>query len=83
MDGPIDAARWTMSGWSLFWVGLGTVAVSWWYARPQAPLPPDATWWTRSSRSYADWKGSWAPVTAPLGVALAVVGIVVGLRGGR
>lgn len=72
-----------MSGWGLFWVGLGTVALSWWYSRPQAPLGPDASWWTRSSRSYADRKASWAPVTAPLGLVVGVVGLVVALRGGR
>jgi hypothetical protein len=70
-----------VSGWDLFALGLGTVAVSLWYARPQRPLPPDASWWSRSSRAYADWKGSWAPVMVPVGLILAAIGLVVGLRG--
>jgi hypothetical protein len=70
-----------MNGWGLFALGLGTSAVSLWYARPQAPLPPDASWWARSSRSYADWKGSWAPLLVPVGVVLAVVGLVLALAG--
>jgi hypothetical protein len=40
-----------MQGWDLFWLGLGTVAVSLWYARLQRPLPSDASRWARSSRS--------------------------------
>ena len=68
-----------MQGWDLFWIGLGTVALSLWYARPQRPLPSDASWWARSSRSYADWKGRWAPVTVPLGAALALLGLVLAL----
>jgi hypothetical protein len=70
-----------MSGWGLFWIGLGTAALSRWYARPQAPLPPGASWWAQSSRSYADWKGTWAPFTVPLGLGLALVGLVAGLTG--
>jgi hypothetical protein len=70
-----------VSGWGLFAIGLGTVAVSLWYARPQSPLPPDSSWWSRSSRSYADWKGSWAPVMVPVGGVLAVVGLTLGLTG--
>ena len=72
-----------MSGWGLFWVGLGTTAISLWYARPQRPLPLGASWWARSGRSYGDWKGSWAPVTVPLGIVMALVGLVVGLSGGH
>jgi hypothetical protein len=34
-----------------------------------------------SSRSYADWKGSWAPVTVPLGAIIAVIGLVLALGG--
>ena len=68
-----------MHGWDLFWIGLGTVAVSLWYARPGRPLPSDASWWARSSRSYADWKGSWAPVMVPIGALIAVVGLAMGL----
>jgi hypothetical protein len=70
-----------VSGWTLFALGLGTVAVSLWYARPQRPLPPDASWWSRSSRSYADWKGSWAPVMVPVGLILAAFGLLLGLKG--
>jgi hypothetical protein len=70
-----------MSGWGLFAVGLGTAVVSLWYARPQSPLPPDASWWARSSRSYADGKGSWAPVVVPVGIVMAMVGLVLGLSG--
>jgi hypothetical protein len=72
-----------LSGWGLFWMGLGTTALSFWYARRRPALPPDASWWQRSSRSYGDWKGTWAPVTVPLGVVLAIVGLVVGLAGGH
>jgi hypothetical protein len=71
-----------VSGWGLVAIGLGTVALSLWYARPRAPLPRDASWWDRSSRSYADWKGSWAPVTVPLGLIVAVAGIALVLSGG-
>jgi hypothetical protein len=71
----------SVSGWDLLALGLGTVAVSMWYARPRRPLPPDASWWSRSSRAYADWKGSWAPVLVPVGLILAAIGLVVGLRG--
>jgi hypothetical protein len=70
-----------VSGWGLFWIGLGTAAVSLWYARPRRPLPPDASWWSRSSRSYADWKGSWAPVMVPVGLLIAAVGLVLALSG--
>lgn len=70
-----------MGAWGLFWVGLATVAISIWYARPQKPLPRDASWWSRSSRSYGEWKGSWASVTVPLGVLMAVVGLIRGLSG--
>jgi hypothetical protein len=70
-----------LSGWKLFAIGLGTVAVSLWYARPQRPLPPDASWWSRSSRNYADWKGSWAPVMVPLGAILAAVGLALVVLG--
>ena len=72
-----------MHGWDLFWIGLGTVAVSLWYARPPRPLPPDASWWDRSSRSYGQWKGSWAPVMVPIGAVIAVVGLVMGLSNTR
>jgi hypothetical protein len=68
-----------MGGWDLFWIGLGTVVISLWYARPQRPLPSDASWWSRSSRSYADWKGSWAPVMVPIGMAMAILGFVLAL----
>ncbi|HEX6789561.1 MAG TPA: hypothetical protein VF091_09990 [Gaiellaceae bacterium] len=70
-----------MSGWDLFGLGLATVAVSLWYARRQPPLPPDASWWSRSSRSYADWKGSWAPVFVPIGLVLAAIGLALGISG--
>jgi hypothetical protein len=70
-----------VSGWGLFAIGLATVAVSLWYARPQAPLPPDASWWARSSRSYADWKGSSAPIMVPVGVVLALIGLALGVTG--
>jgi hypothetical protein len=70
-----------MSGWGLVGLGLATAAISLWYARPQRPLPPDASWWSRSSRSYADWKGSWAPVMVPFGLILAAIGLVIGLSG--
>ena len=70
-----------MSGWTLVGLGLGTVAISLWYARRQPPLRPDASWWTRSSRSYAEWKASWAPVTVPLGLILAVIGLVLAVSG--
>lgn len=70
-----------MSGWGLFALGLGTVAVSLWYAHPQSSLPPDASWWARSARSYADWKGSWAPVMVPVGVAIGVIGLALAVTG--
>jgi hypothetical protein len=44
-------------------------------------LPRDASWWDRSSRSYADWKGSWAQVMVPLGVVVAVIGLGLMLLG--
>ncbi|HYT38451.1 MAG TPA: hypothetical protein VEN99_03010 [Acidimicrobiia bacterium] len=72
-----------MSGWRLFWIGLGTTALSLWYARRRLPLPPNSSWWQRSGRSYGEWKGSWAPITVPLGIVMAVVGLVVGLAGGH
>jgi len=72
-----------VGAWDIFALGLATVAISLWYAWPRKPLPPNASWWSRSSRSYADWKGSWAPLVVPIGVILAVVGLVLGLSGGR
>jgi hypothetical protein len=72
-----------MGPWDLVGLGLGTVAVSLWLARRRPLLPPDASWWERSSRTYADWKGSWAPVTVPLGLALAAVGLVLAVAGGN
>lgn len=68
-----------MPGWGLFWVGVLTIAFSVWYARPQTPLGPGASWWARSGRSYGRWKGSWAPFTIPLGALLTLVGLVIGL----
>ncbi len=65
-----------VGAWDMVWLGLATAAISIWFARPRAPLPPDSSWWNRSSRSYADWKGSWAPLTAPLGLVMALIGIV-------
>jgi hypothetical protein len=70
-----------MSGWKIFAFGVATVAVSLWYARPKRTLPPDASWWSRSSRSYADWKGSWAPVMVPVGALIAVTGLALLLIG--
>jgi hypothetical protein len=68
-----------MDGWKLFWIGLGTAALSLWYASPRPPLSGDASWWARSSRSYSDWKGSWSPVMVPLGLLLAAIGLVTAL----
>jgi hypothetical protein len=68
-----------MGAWELVCLGLGTVAVSIWFAWPRRPLSRDASWWSRSSRSYADWKGSWAPATVPLGVVIAVAGLLLAL----
>ena len=73
----------TIAPWDLVGIGLGTVAFSLWYARRRPPLPPDASWWDRSSRSYADWKGSWAAVTVPLGLIMAAAGLVLAVSGGN
>ena len=71
-----------MGAWDLFMIGLLTTAFSLWFARPQKPLPPDASWWSRSSRSHADRKGSWAPLMIPAGAIMAVVGLVLDVTGG-
>jgi hypothetical protein len=71
-----------MSGWGLFWVGLGTAAFSLWFAWGRTPRPQGGSWWQRSSRSYADWKGSWASVTVPLGFVMALLGLVLALTSG-
>jgi len=70
-----------MHGWGLFWVGLLTMAFSAWYARPRPPLEQGAFWWLRSARSYAEWKGRWAPVTVVIGAVMTVLGLIAGLSG--